>query len=336
MTLLTVIIVNFNSGPRILRCLDHLAAQSFTDFDVIVIDNASSDDSRFLAGAHPLRPTIIDAGGNLGFAAANNRAARHTNSRWLAFLNPDAYAAPNWLDRLVDATVRHPWASAFGSAQYDAANPKVIDGAGDVFHMLGIPYRGHFGWPAEEMPPEGECFAPCAAAALYRKDVFDELGGFEERFFCYVEDVDLGFRLRLAGGRCVQVADAKVFHEGSGISGRVSEFTVYHGHRNRIWTTYRCMPGIIYWPMFPLRLAADLYLLARSLSSGTFRPYWRALRDGYGGLSEWRRVRRELQQNRRVDGMTIARMLEWSPLKISRRQASLRRIAATSKAKAPP
>lgn len=325
--LVSVIVVNYNAGARIRRMLDCLAAQTFRNFEIIIIDNASTDGSRHLADEHTSAPVVIDAGSNLGFAAASNRAAARAGGVFLAFLNPDAYPRPEWLAHLVAAADRYPWADAFGSAQINAGNPAVIDGAGDVFHVLGVPYRGHFGWSVEKMPAEGECFAACAAAALYRAEAFRTLGGFEEGFFCYGEDVDLGFRLRLRGGSTIQVADAIVLHEGSGITGRVSDFTVYHGHRNRIWTTYRCMPGLLYWPLFPVRLAADLYLLARSPASGTLRPYWRALRDGYGRLGQWRNTRRRLQKERRVSLLSLARMLEWSPMKISRREAALRPIA---------
>ncbi|HBS33707.1 MAG TPA: glycosyltransferase family 2 protein, partial [Parvularcula sp.] len=145
------------------------------------------------------------------------------------------------------------------------------------------------------LPGDGECFAPCAAAAMYRARVFADLGGFEERFFCYGEDVDLGFRLRLAGGRAVQVRAARVLHEGSGVSGRYSDFTVYHGNRNRIWMTYRNMPALLYWPLVPLRLLADAYLCLRAFTVGTGRAYARAVLDGYGGLPALANDRRRLQ-----------------------------------------
>lgn len=325
---ITVVIVNFNAGARLGRCLACLEAQTFRDFEVIVVDNASSDGSVAFARASPLGVRVIEAGANLGFAAANNRAAALTSAEWLAFLNPDAYAEPDWLEALLAGAARHPWADAFGSTQIDAANPALLDGVGDVFSIYAIPYRGGHGWPASATPTEdGECFSPCAAAAMYRKRSFDALGGFDEAFFCYGEDVDLGFRLRLAGGRAVQLAGARVAHEGSGVTGRRSDFTVYHGHRNRIWLTYKNMPAILYWPTTPLRLAADLYLLVRSFFFGVGPAFVRALLDGYGGLGRMAAGRRAVQSARKAGLCELLRIIDWSPRKVMRRAPSLRSIA---------
>ncbi|GAB4521606.1 MAG: glycosyltransferase family 2 protein [Amphiplicatus sp.] len=318
----TVLIVNYNSGDRLAKCLAHLARQTRRDFETIVIDNQSADGSQ--EAAQRAGVALIEAGANLGFAAANNLGAKRAGGEWLAFLNPDAYPAPDWFEKLMEGAARYPWADAFGSTQLDAADPGRIDGAGDVFHVLGVPYRGHFGWRVETLPPDGECFAPCAAAAMYRRARFEELGGFDESFFCYGEDVDLGFRLRLAGGRCVQLADARVLHEGSGVTGRYSDFAVYHGNRNRIWTAYKNMPGALYWPLAPARLAADLFLLARAFAAGTGPSYARALRDGYGGLAALKGKRRAIQKTRRISTLALARMLVWSPLKMLRREGALR------------
>lgn len=318
---ISVLIVNFNAGDRLRRCLDCLARQTFQDFETIVIDNASSDDSLARAKESALDFRLIEAGANVGFAAGNNRAAREATGEWLAFLNPDAYAAADWLENLMAGADRYPWADAFGSAQLDAADPTKIDGAGDAFHILGVPYRSLCGRPADRLPAaDEECFAPCAAAALYRRAAFEALGGFDERFFCYSEDVDLGFRLRLAGGRCVQLSGARVLHEGSGIAGRHSEFAMYHGHRNRIWTLYKNMPAALYWPLSPLHLAVNLLLFPRFFSLGLGRVYWRALLDGYGGLSRFSADRRLIQAGRKVSDAALMGMFVWSPLKLVRRE----------------
>jgi len=315
----TVIIVNFNAGDRLRRCLDHLAAQRFSDFETVVIDNGSTDDSLATANAssHPF--TLIEAGENLGFAAANNRAAKAARGAWLAILNPDAYAQPDWLTQLMAATARYPQADAFGSLQLDAASPDCIDGAGDAASIYGIAYRHGFGAPRATAPDDYECIAPCAAAALYRREIFEQLGGFDERFFCYGEDVDLGHRLRLAGGRAVQVKDAVVLHEGSGLTGRHSEFSIYHGHRNRIWLYYKNMPRPLYWLTAPLRLAADITLFVKALAGGYGGAYMRALRDGYGGLGQFKAERNSAKGD-------SAGMFVWSPIKVLRRQGRIKPI----------
>jgi len=323
---ISVIVVNYNSGDRLARCIACLERQTFQDFETIIVDNASTDGSALAAASNLLHARVISSAENLGFAAGNNLAAREATGEWLAFLNPDAYAERDWLSALLAAVARYPWADAFGSTQLKADDPDTLDGAGDVFHILGVGYRGGFGQSAARLPDDGECFAPCAAAALYRRDAFAALGGFDERFFCYGEDVDLGFRLRLGGGRSVQVNRARVLHEGSGISGRYSPFTVYHGNRNRIWLTYKNMPGLFYWGLFPLRLAFDLYLYARSFSIGAGDAYRRAMIDGYAGLGAFRADRRKIQSARRLSNIAFARLATWSPLALTGREIRVAKI----------
>lgn len=317
---ISVIIVNYNAGDRVQKCLEHLDAQTFKDFEVLVIDNGSEDGSADNLKPFQLDMTLKLAGENLGFAAGNNRIVKTAKGKWLAFLNPDAYAAPNWLEEFVVATQRYPDVAAFGSTQIDANNPEKLDGAGDVYHILGIAYRGFFGWDVEALPDEGEVFAACAAAAFYEAQTFRDLGGFEERFFCYGEDVDLGYRHRLNGGRTIQLSKAIVYHEGSAITGRHSDFTIYHGHRNRIWFTYKNTPAWLYWPVLPLHFLVNLYLLIRCFKAGIIRPYFKGLLDGYMGLHQFKADRKILQKNRTVTYKSLYRAIECSPFKVSTRE----------------
>lgn len=282
----SVIIVNYNSGHRLARCLDCLDRQTHRPHDIIVIDNQSADGSEAAARRDGTR--LIEAGDNLGFAAANNEAAADARGDWLVFLNPDAYGAPDWLAEIAAGIRRYPWADAFGSLQLDDADPRRMDGAGDVATRFGVAYRGGYGAPLPADLEDGECFAPCAAAAAYRADRFRALGGFDRRFFCYGEDVDLGFRLRHDGGRAVQLARAIVRHEGSGVTGRHSAFTVYHGHRNRIWLYYKNMSPDFYRRTAPLRWLADRLLALKHAFDAEGRDaYRRALIDGYGGRGQF-------------------------------------------------
>ncbi|MFC2950924.1 glycosyltransferase family 2 protein [Marinicaulis aureus] len=320
----TLIIVNYNSGARLGRCLDCLSRQTVSCFDIIIVDNASSDDSLAQADLAARDVQLIEAGRNAGFAAANNMAAKAAKGEWLALLNPDAYPEPGWLEALLRAAAHHPETDAFGSRQLDAGDPARLDGEGDVCTIFGVAYRGGFGHAAAPCGADGECFSPCAAAALLRRSVFLDLGGFDERFFCYGEDVDFGFRLRNAGGRAIQVNGAVVLHEGSGVSGRHSAFTLYHGHRNRIWMFYKNMPAALYWASAPLRLIADTALFVKAAAAGEAGAYLKAMRDGYGGLGALREDRRKIAALRRKSGAAIAAALCWSPVKFLRREADLR------------
>ena len=323
--LISVIIVNYNSGARLKRCLEALSVQTRPAFEVFVIDNASSDQSLDTARAFDVN--IIEAGDNLGFAAANNKVAAQAKGDWLAFLNPDAYPRADWLEVIAAAIEKYTEYDAFGSLQINADDPNVLDGAGDVFHGSGTPYRGHFGWPTDEAPPDGECFSPCAAAAVYRKETFEKLGGFEESFFCYCEDIDLGYRLRLSGGRALQLREAAVLHEGSGVTGRRSEFSIYYGHRNRIWTHIRNTPASIFLLSLPYHLLTDIALFFYFLRIGRSGPYLRAIRDAIFGARTQFVARREIQANRKMSAAEIFQMFTWSPMAFWRRRADVRPIS---------
>ena len=324
--LISVLIVNYNSGHRLVQCLEALKTQTFADFEILILDNASTDHSAEIEFIGSQKLILIKSDHNLGFAVANNRLASLARGTWLAPLNPDAYPKADWLEVLIAATKAYPFARAFGSTQIDALNPAMLDGTGDVYHAFGVPYRGNFGHPVSTTPPDGECFSPCAAAALICKETFLKVGGFAENFFCYGEDVDLGFRMRLAGVRCVQVEKAVVAHEGSAVSGRYSPFTVYHGNRNRIWTYFRNMPLILLILTFPFHLLVNVYLAVRAFTVGIGKPFLHAMRDGYAALPRLMKERRTIQASRIASIADIARALTWSPLKVSRRAQDLKPI----------
>jgi N-acetylglucosaminyl-diphospho-decaprenol L-rhamnosyltransferase len=315
----TIAIVAYQSGAFLQACVDALAAQSMTDFEVVVADNASTDGSVEALRLPDGRFRIEPMGANLGFAAANNRVAFASTSLWFAALNPDAQAAPNWLAALLAAASRWPDAASFGSTQLSLDDPTRLDGAGDVWHAAGVAWRARLGWPAADIPPEGEVFGPCAAAALYRRDLFVGLGGFDERYFCYCEDVDLAYRLRLAGWAAVQVPDAVVRHAGSGISGRVSEFTLFHGHRNLIWTFVKNTPGAWLWFLAPWRIGYGLALIWAARRVGGARTVARAQWAALKGLAPILVSRRTVQAARRVRLGDLARAMAWAPLAPKRR-----------------
>jgi len=318
--MISVIIVDFNSGEMLHKCLQHLKEQSYKNFEVIIVNNGASNYTAADFESLGLDLRLKSPSENLGFAAGNNLAVKQAKGDWLAFLNPDAYAASNWLEELVAGVERYPDVDAFGSTQLNSQNPQKIDGAGDVYHILGIPYRGYFGWDLQFIPMNSEVFAACGAAAFYSKEKFKSLGGFDERFFCYGEDVDLGYRLRLSGGRTIQLRNAIVTHVGSGVTGRHSDFTIYHGHRNRIWLAYKNTPFWLYWPFLPFQVLVSLYLLMRSPFSGITKPYIRALIDGYFGLYKFKADRKLIQRNRVVSYKFLFKAMEWSPLKITSRE----------------
>ena len=161
------------------------------------------------------------------------------------------------------------------------------------------------------VPEIREVFSPCAAAAMYRRDVFLSAGSFDEDFFCYLEDIDLGFRLRLEGHRCLLVPSAVVAHVGSVTSGgKQSDFAVYHGHRNLVWTYVKNMPGWLFWVCLPLHLAMNFVTVLMYTWQGKGRVILRAKRDALLGLPKMWQKRREIQKHRIVSISDIWRMLD--------------------------
>lgn len=316
-------IVNYNSGNHLTHAVLAVAAQSFADFEAIVVDNCSTDASFTQAQSavrHDERFVFVRATSNLGFAAASNFGVESARGEWFGFLNPDAVPAPDWLEQLLTATRRHPDVVMFGSTQIDAADAQRLDGAGDHYFATGIPWRGGRGWPVDQLPGEGEVFAPCAAACLIRADAFRETGGFDGRFFCYVEDIDLAFRLRLVGHRCIQVSTAVVRHVGAASAGQKGSFLAYqYGTRNLIWCFVKCMPAALFWPLLPLHILTLAVLTVRAIVTGTIRPVWRGIVLGARGVPSIWRSRGVLQHARKVGWAEIARSLSWNPIACVRR-----------------
>lgn len=296
-----VIIVNYNAGAMLARCLEALERQTFRDFHTIVVDNDSSDGSvEGIESRHP-RVTLVRAGANLGFAAGNNLGLQHAGAvQWIALLNPDAYAAPDWLERFVAAGDKAEF-DFFGCRMRLADAPEILDGTGDVYHVSGVAWRRDHGVRVSEGAGNAdEIFAPCAAAALYRRADLEAVGGFDESYFCYFEDVDLAFRLRLRGLRCAYVPDAVVDHVSSGITGKRSDFATYHGHRNMVWTYVKDMPAPLFWLYLPLHLFANLLGIAVCALRGQLGVVLRAKRDALLGLPRVLRERRRVQAETRA------------------------------------
>jgi GT2 family glycosyltransferase len=306
-----VLIVNWNGGDLLSRCLESLAHQHRPPDRIVVVDNASTDDSLTRAGALLRDVQVIRLASNVGFARANNIAADAAGEvDALALLNPDAFAEPGWLDALVTAAEHRPSTAAFASRILLASSPQYLDGAGDSYHTSGRAWRNGHRVPSATWPAiDAEVFAPCAAAALYRRAAFHEVRGFDESFFCYFEDVDLGFRLRLRGYDCTYVHSAVVRHSSSASTGYRSDFAVYHGERNMVWTFVKDMPGSLFWLYLPqhiaLNVAALLFYPWRRQGRAVFRAKFDALR----GLPAVLKRRRAVQRDRLVGAWALRKAM---------------------------
>ena len=299
----SVILLTWNSGAHLSDCLSALSKQTLQDFEVIVVDNGSSDDSIHGLEARwtDLHLTVERLESNLGFATGNNIGARLAQGRWLALLNTDAYPEPNWLKNLLQAAQQNPQYSVFTSRQIQYHAPELLDGAGDCYHFTGMAWRRFYNRLAREYGlQEEEIFSACPAAALYSREEFLKAGGFDEDYFSYFEDVDLGFRIRLGGGKCLYVPEAVVHHVGSGSTGKRSDFSVYFGYRNLIWTFVKNMPSPLIWLFLPLHIATLLFFVLYLTLRGQGKVIWKAMFAALRGLPHMIAKRKFIQKNKKI------------------------------------
>jgi GT2 family glycosyltransferase len=325
----TIIVVTHNSARWLARQRAALEAQTDTNWELIVVDNASRQDQRPRAEQLPAGAKIIQSEINLGFAAANNLAARRSRSPYIVLLNPDAFPEPDWLATLLSTAERFPDAGAIGSTQLRADAPGVYDGTGDVMHASGIAYRSNYGQRPGHAPPLAETFSACGAAMLLRRDVFEAAGGFDESYFCYFEDVDLCFRLRLLGWRILQSPDAIVAHIGGGSASEQTDFAEFHGNRNRYWTFVKCMPGVLFWLLILPHIALTAFTATYALLRVRQPAVWRGLWAGLMQTPEIWRSRQRVQRARKASIWAIARALAWSPDVLLNRRPVPRRLPAS-------
>lgn len=306
-----VVIVNYNGGEFLEKCLSFLSRQTFRSYRVIVVDNNSTDGSaNGIEQRHP-DVEVIRLPENVGFAAGNNvGAAAAKGCEWIACLNPDAFPEDDWLEKLMDAARNQSEYAFFGCYMLQAEDPRMLDGTGDIYHVSGMAWRRDHRKPVEQgVQKSEEIFAPCAAAALYRRDAFDEIGGFDESYFCYFEDVDLAFRLRLRGHRCLYVREAVVSHMGSAITGYQSDFTIYHGHRNLVWTYFKDMPTLLLLIYLPQHILLNIASLLVYSLRGKFRVILKAKWHALLGLPRIFRSRRDVQGSRVASSADIRRVM---------------------------
>ena len=319
-TIITIIIINYNSGQYLADCLVALTHQTFKNFNVIIADN-NSDDGSFDVAKHFLKTggdrcdskfQFVNLEENVGFAKGNNFLVSRVRTPLVALLNPDAIPDPEWLEQLVEAADNNLDTAMFGSTQIRLNDYARYDGVGDNYLAIGVPWRGGYGHPTCNIQDIYEVFSPCAASAVYRTEIFRSAGGFDESYFCYVEDVDLGFRLRLSGHKCLQVAKAVVRHAG-GASSPDTRFAIFHGTRNMIWTFVKNMPGPFFYPLLPAHLCLLMILTARAIFRGDAMPTISGILASVKGLPRCWSLRCNIQSSRTAALRAIARAICWFP-----------------------
>lgn len=250
---------------------------------------------------------------NVGFARANNIGIQLVGDcDWVALVNPDAFLEPDWHQQMINRVDDYPNAASFSSSLVMANDVDRWDGLGDAYHISGLVWRIAHGRRRDSYASiEGQIFSPCAAAALYRREALLGVGGFDEDYFCYVEDVDLGYRLRLMGYDSILIPQAIAKHVGSASSGgQDSDFSVYHGHRNLVWTYIKNMPGALFWLLLPLHLAMNLISVIWYTIHGRSAVILRAKWDALKGIRKIWSKRSAIQRTRRCSAGEIWRILD--------------------------
>jgi GT2 family glycosyltransferase len=251
--IVSVIIVTHNSAEYVSACLDSLRSQIYECFEVIVYDNASTDETRTLIRDCYPEVEFIEGRENIGFAAANNRAAGLARGDFLAFLNPDTMVEPDWLLPLIDTLESDQTVGAVTPTLSFAETPDIVNTCGNEVHLSGMTYCRGLGMPAGGGAPI-EVGAVSGAAFVIRRKLFEQVGGFEAKFFMYFEDTDLSLRLRCAGFRCLAVPESKVRHAYKAVFGTDK---LYYLERNRFLSLLSLMSWRLLMFMLPSLLLIE-------------------------------------------------------------------------------
>jgi GT2 family glycosyltransferase len=234
--MVTVVVPTLAADDALADCLRSLESQTFDRFDIVVVDNGSGR-----ARATGTRVRILLNDRNVGFGAAINQAIRDSEAPYIAVLNDDATPHPEWLAALVNAAEARPKAGMFAS-QVRMADSDKLDSAGMLIALDGSSKQRGNGEPPQNFSADSDTLFPTGSAALYRRKMLDEIGLFDERFFLYCEDTDLGLRARWAGWEGFYVAGAVVDHAYSKSTGRASPLKAYYVERNRLYTVIKNFP----------------------------------------------------------------------------------------------
>jgi len=315
-----VIVLNWNGSRWLEPCLAALEAQTFRDFEVVVVDNASTDGSADVVPRRFPEYTVLQLPANLGFAAGNNAGAKGATARYLAFLNNDTEPDPGWLAALVSAAESDRRVGLVASHIIFMNPPGIVDSSGDGYLRCGGGFKHGHGQPMTGNRGVAEVFGACGAGFLIDRSLFERVGGFDDDFFMVYEDVDLSYRARLAGARVVCAFDAIVRHAGSASLGRLSSAAVYYGQRNLEWTWIKNSPRRLLLRSLPSHVLYDLAGLITYTGAGQLRAWIRGKTAALAGLPAVLRKRRGIQRLTTVDPDLLWTLMEPDWIVVKRRE----------------
>jgi GT2 family glycosyltransferase len=305
-----LVVLTYNGRELLEAALPSVFAQAYESFGVIVVDNGSEDGSRaYLAERWP-EARVVALPENVGVTAALNRGVEAAGAPYVGLLNNDLELAPDWLGELVRALEQHPEAASATGKLLSFSKRDVIDGAGDVVSWSGSCVRRGRGEPDRgQFDEPEEVFSASGAAALYRRSAFETVGLFDEDFYAYLEDVDWGFRARLAGFTCRYVPTAVGYHIGGATTGEAADF--YHAHlrRNAALLVLKDYPASRIFRHAHEVVAYQLALLLVSVREGKGRQHLRGWGEALRGMPKTLRKRRRIQRGRRIEPASLEALL---------------------------
>lgn len=287
----SVVIPNYNGKRFLAACLKALLSDA-PEAELLVVDNGSADGSRELVEREFPGVRLIALDQNYGFPRAVNEGIRAASRPYVILLNNDTEVLPGFTDALADALEADGRAFSAQAKLISLYDPERIDDAGNYYCALGWAFARGKDRPAACYEKPGAVFAACAGAAAYRRELFEKIGSFDEAHFAYLEDIDVGWRARIAGYRNLYVPSAKVLHAGSGTSGsRYNEFKVSLSSRNNIYLIWKNMPFLQILLNLPLLAAGFGLKYLFFMKKGFGRTYAKGLREGFRLCREGRKVR---------------------------------------------
>ena len=287
----TVIIPNYN-GLRFLKdCLTALENQSMKDFETLVIDNASSDESVAYIRENFPNVNVMVMEKNLGFSGGVNVGIQSAKTPYVLLLNNDTEVDTHFVEEMVHAIEEYSNIFSVSSKMIQFYDREKLDDAGDLYGILGWGFQRGIDAPATSYTKKEEIFSACAGAAIYRKDVFEKIGYFDELHFAYLEDIDVGYRGKIAGYKNMYCPTAIVYHVGSGTSGsKYNSFKVKLAARNSVYLNYKNMPNI-QLVINSLPLCLGWLLKWRFFKKNGFeKDYVDGLKEGFSTRKKCKRV----------------------------------------------
>ncbi|NKQ37208.1 MAG: glycosyltransferase family 2 protein [Chloroflexi bacterium] len=307
----SIIIPHMNGKDLLRDCLDALRRQTFSDFEVLIVDNGSTDGSQEFVRTHYPEAQVIELGRNYGFTGACNRGWEASQGEFVILLNNDTEADPNWLAEIVGAFQRHPQAGIVASKMLLFDERDRFHTAGDFYRVDGIPgNRGVWQKDEGQYNKEERVFSACGGAAAYRRAMLAEIGFLDDDFFFSCEDVDMGWRANLAGWQTIYAPTAVVYHKLKATGGSV--VGSYYDGRNFLYLIWKDYPGDLLRQNWRPILKAQLRITGDALRAWrgeAARARLRGQMAGLLGICKMWPKRQQVQAIRRIDNDSLTAVL---------------------------